>query len=430
MKTARCSPVRSLHAALVAALLITFATDTALGQWPQWGGPNRDFHADTGKLADKWPEDGPPRLWRRELGDSYATILVDEGMLYTMYRSGEKEFAVALDAKTGKTIWEHGNASPFTKVMAEYGAGPHSTPLILGNSVFTMGTNSVLHCRDKKSGNVKWKHDLVSEFDAVITQRGYSSSLIAYKNTIIVPLGRKTDEEKQQQQSLVAFRAGDGSVAWDNRDFETTEYDNTYSSPILINFQGQDQLVLFMCKELAGIDPSNGRRLWGLPHSTSYDENVSTPLFNGKDLLFMSSAYSGGSRGARLTRDGSRTVARELWYTRKMRVLFGSVVAIGDYAYGSSGDFGPTLLVGINMKTGKIAWRKRGFKRATCVLADGKVIILDEDGQLALTTPTPDDLTIHSKCDIGASQAWATPTIAGTTLYVRDRKHIMAFELG
>jgi hypothetical protein len=72
----------------------------------------------------------------------------------------------------------------------------------------------------------------------------------------------------------------------------------------------------------------------------------------------------------------------------------------------------------------------RGFSKATCVYADGKLIILDEDGQLALATVTPERLTVHSKCKITERLSWTHPTLVGTTLYVRDRKHIMALDLG
>ena len=119
-----------------------------------------------------------------------------------------------------------------------------------------------------------------------------------------------------------------------------------------------------------------------------------------------------------------------MWYTKKLRVLHGNIVMIGDHVYGSSGDFGPTFFMGINKDTGKIAWRKRGFKKATCLNVNDKIIILDEEGELALATPTPDDLIIHSRCKLDLHNAWAVPTLVGKTLFVRDRKNIMALDLG
>ena len=145
----------------------------------------------------------------------------------------------------------------------------------------------------------------------------------------------------------------------------------------------------------------------------------------------MSSAYDSGSRVIKLTKQEGKTVPEQLWYSRKMRIHHGNAVRIGDHVYGSSGDFGTAFLVGMEIKTGKVAWRDRGFAKATCVVGDGKLIILDEDGQLALATATPQGLTVHSKCKVATEEyAWAAPTLVGKTLYVRDRKHIMALDLG
>ena len=83
------------------------AGDNAPAAWSQWGGPNQDFRAPARDLATSWPESGPEELWSRPLGEGYSAILVDGGRLYTMYRSGEKEAVVCLDAGTGETVWEH-----------------------------------------------------------------------------------------------------------------------------------------------------------------------------------------------------------------------------------------------------------------------------------------------------------------------------------
>lgn len=431
-------------------VIVTAALGTLAGalpasaQWRQWGGPNRNFAIKTDSLADRWPDEGPKQLWKRQLGDGYATIVAEDGLLFTMYRQDKTEFTVALDARTGKTVWEHANPSPFTEVMAEFGPGPHSTPLILGNRLFTIGTNMVMHCFNKKTGEVLWKHDLANEFDAPIPNRGYASSPIAYKNTVIVPVDRKREESSEEPpadaeekenaeqevppadpQSLVAFDMDSGSVVWKNQDFEITP-----SSPLVINFDGKDQLVYFTAKSLVGLDPTDGTLLWEHPYGTQYGANISTPLWNGKDLLFASAAYGAGSRAIRLKKEGGKIVPEEVWYTRKMRVHHGNVVQVGEYVYGSSGDFGPALFMGVHLPSGKIAWRERGFKKATCVYGDGKVIILDEDGYLALATVSPDGLTIHSKCKVSEPYSWAAPTLVGTTLFVRDREHIMAFDLG
>jgi outer membrane protein assembly factor BamB len=95
----------------------------------------------------------------------------------------------------------------------------------------------------------------------------------------------------------------------------------------------------------------------------------------------------------------------------------------------SSGDFGPAFLTALNIKTGAIAWQDRGFARAQLLYADGKLIILDEDGTLALATVSAQGLKVLARASILQNIAWTPPTLIGKTLYVRDRKTIAAFDL-
>ena len=155
-------------------------------QWPQYGGPNRDFVVDDTGLAKRWPEAGPKRLWKRAFGDGYACIAAAGGRLFSMYRDGETEYTVAIRPKDGKTLWQHAHPSPFTKVMSQFGPGPHATPLAAGDRVYSVGTNGMLHCLAAGDGKVLWRHDLAVEYGAGIRARGYSCSPIAYKDTVIV----------------------------------------------------------------------------------------------------------------------------------------------------------------------------------------------------------------------------------------------------
>ncbi len=393
----------------------------ARAQWLQFGGPNRNFTVDTEGLADKWPDNGPRKLWNRELGDGYTAICVDGDRLYTMYRAGDHEYAVSLDAKTGDTVWEYKYPVEVEQGMIQFGPGPHSTPLIVGERIFTVGITMRMFCFDKRSGSVLWKRDLAKEFGASVPGRGYSASPIAYKNTVILPVGG--DDTKGQ--SIVAFSQSDGKVAWKNHDFQIT-----HASPILIKLAGKTHLVVFMGAQVAGLNPDNGDLIWSHPHKTMYGANLSTPLWNGDDLIFCSAAYDSGARVIRLKNESGKTVTEELWFSKKLRIHHGNAIRVGDHILGSSGDFGPAFLTALDFKTGDVAWRQRGFSKATCLYADGKVIILDEDGNLTLATATNDKLDILSQCQIAERIAWTTPTLVGKTLYIRDRTRIWALDIG
>jgi outer membrane protein assembly factor BamB len=389
----------------------------AQSEWPQWGGPTRNFVSTSKGLAASWPEKGPRQLWSRPLGQGHSSIIVSGKTLYTVYSQGEQESVIALAADTGKTIWEYKYDAPTSGMNYKEGLGPHSTPLLVGNLLYTVGAIGKLHALDKNTGKVVWSHDLWKEYGGKKMDRGYSCSPLAYKNTIILTLGG-------QGQTLIAFNQKDGSVAWKNQTLDMSP-----SSPIIINVDGQDQLVTFLGKAITGVDPNNGELLWSHPHITEWGLNISTPVWGNDNLLFVSSAYSGGSRVLKLTRSEGKTVASELWFNNRLRVHHSTAIRIGDYVYGSSGDFGPAFFAGINVKTGEIAFQDRSFPKTNFLLADGKLVILDEDGNLALATVSPAGLKVISKVSLMKHLAWTVPTLVGTRLYVRDRQMIAALDL-
>jgi len=122
----------------------------------------------------------------------------------------------------------------------------------------------------------------------------------------------------------MVFSQNDGNVAWKKQDF-----DSSPSSPLLINVGGQDQLVVFMGSLIAGLNPNSGDLLWSQPHKTDWRLNISTPVWSGGNLLFCTSAYSGGSRMLQLSRQGSQANVKELWFTNRMRVHVGKHGASG-----------------------------------------------------------------------------------------------------
>ncbi|HLE63840.1 MAG TPA: hypothetical protein VI750_11890, partial [Pyrinomonadaceae bacterium] len=114
---------------------------------------------------------------------------------------------------------------------------------------------------------------------------------------------------------------------------------------------------------------------------------------------------------------------------RRLRLHHTTAIRIGDFVYASSGDFGPAFLAGVNVKTGDIAFQDRSFPKANLLYADGKLIILDEDGNLALATVSPAGLKVISKVSVMKNLAWTVPTLVGTKLYLRDRRTIAALDL-
>lgn len=416
--------VRFVVSLLVFACPYGVAAEGDRGSWLQWGGGSgREFRSPAPRLATKWPEDGPKVLWERELGeDGQSAILFHADRLFTMTRRGDQEVIVSLDAATGASVWETAYAAPAISLQdPAFGLGPHSTPAIAGGRIYAIGGTVKLHACDLETGKILWKHDLMTEMGSEPSSRSYGSSPLVTRDLVIVVAGA-------ENQGVVAFHQASGEVVWKSRTFKMG-----FSSPLLASVDGQDQVIVGLGSHRAGLDPATGELLWLLELDAEAEALISTQLWwEDQQILFGSSAYGDGSRAIRLRRgDGGETRAEVLWMTRKMRVHHGNVVRLGDHVYGSSGDFGPAFLAALHLPTGEIAFRQRGLTKANLLSAgDGRLLILDEDGQLALAEASPEGMEILAQAKVLERTAWTVPTLVGERLYLRNRKIVKALDLG
>ena len=403
-------------------------TTTAVAQnvgssWPQWGGTERNFHVHADPLARTWPETGPPELWRRPLGEGYSAILEQNGILVTMYRNGDAEIIAALDADSGATLWEYAYDAPlvhdgyFDVWLNAAGPGPYATPLIVNELVYAVGVNGHFHALDLQSGTLRWSHDLVDRF-TLVDYNAFASSPVAYRGNVILPMGGGG-------HGVVAFDQETGAIAWESESFPLGP-----GSPQLITVNNHDQLVVWGQQELVGLDVQNGARLWTHPHSNDLGLNVATPIWSDTQHLFVSSAYNGGSRMLEIEQDGNQASVSEVWSTPRTRLHFSNALRVENLILGSSGDFGPAFLTALQADTGEEVWRDRSFARAHLLYADNVVVLVDEDGDVAVASVSDRGLNVLARKALLTENSWTPPTLIGSTLYVRDRHEIVALDLG
>lgn len=387
--------------------------------WTQWGGPHRNFQTEATGLKETWPASGPPVIWQRALGEGYSSPAVEDGVLYTMYGRPRQEVVIAANAADGKTLWEYATPMTFQSDAPEMGNGPYSTPLIVGERLFTTGVAGRMQCFEKKPGKLVWTQQLWTDHHGSRMMYGYASSAIAFRDTVIVPVGGP-------ERAVMAFRQSDGTVAWSQNNFG-----NVYSSPILIDVGGLEQLALVMDGFVIGINPHNGDLQWQVPFKADYSIAVATPVWGPDNLLFVSSEYNAGTKVIELKRNGLKTIATELWSSNRLRLHHGNAMRIGDAVYFSSGGKGSqAILSAVDARSGKIYWQERSIEKATFVWADQKLITLDQDGNLMIAHPSPQGFKIVAKASLLTHLAWTPPVLVGTRLYIRDRKTLMAVDLG
>ena len=400
----------------IVALALALAVGPA---WPQWGGPNRNFVTGPADLAASWPAAGPRQIWSRPLGDGFSSIVTDGATLYTLYRDAADDVAVAIDAKTGATRWATKYAAPFKETCSEQlGPAPRAAPLLAGDRLITISSGGLMNSFDRTTGAIQWTRDVLEGSPDALRACGYSNSPIAYKTTVITTAGGPG-------RGVVAYDLATGKTAWQSQDFQ-----NGYSSPIIIDLDGRPELVVFTYGEIAGLNPDTGALEWSRPHKSDQGVNVATPIWGDDHLLFISSAYGGGSRVLKLARAGNTVSVDEVWASQRVRIHFGNAVRIGQRIYASNGDMGSAPFAAIDVATGEMLWRDRSVTRATLIGAGNQLVLLDEDGNLALATPGDSSLEMHGKVQLLKERAWTAPTLSGTTLFVRDRHQIMALDLG
>jgi outer membrane protein assembly factor BamB len=388
--------------------------------WTQWGGPRRNFQTDASGLRDTWPAAGPRVVWKRPLGEGYSSPSVENGVLYTMYGKPREEVVLAANAETGKTIWEVTNPMTFQSDAApDMGNGPYSTPLIVGDRVFTTGVAGRLQCLDKKTGKLLWAQELWRDHKGSRLMYGYASSPIAFRDTVIVPVGGPG-------KALMAFQQADGKVAWAKNDFG-----NVYSSPLLIDLAGLEQLVTVLDGAVLAVNPHNGDPQWQVPFKANYSIAIAMPVWGAGNLIFVSAEYDAGAKVIELQRNGLQTKATELWSSPRLRLHNGNAMLIDGTIYFSSGGKGSqAILSAVDARSGKIHWQQRSIQKATFVWADRKLITLDQDGNLMIAHPSPGGFRISAQAPLLSHLSWTPPVLVGTRLYLRDRRDMMSVDLG
>lgn len=395
---------RSFPAAALVAVLLA---GSASAQWPQWGGQGRNFHSSATGLAEEWPEAGPRKIWERALGAGHSSIVADGGQLFTLYRSGEDEVVVALDAQTGATVWEH-------KYRTTRSDPPNSTPTVAGDRLYTLGVSGMLCALDKSSGKLVWSHDLVEEYKAKSPEYGFSASPLAYGGSLILPVGGAG-------YGVAAFALADGKLLWHQHDLE-----EAYASPLLIEVEGEVQVAVLTAGQLVGLSPETGQLLWSEP--IEGDQNIATPVWCSDNLMCVTAGPT-GSVGLSFSKVDGQTKVEKVWKNDKLQIGQTTVVRAGDYFYGSTGN-DPFFVTAFHAKTGEVAWQEQGLSLANALFADGKLLLLDYEGVLGLATVRPEAWKLRSKVSMLERAAFTTPTLAEKSLYLRDQQRIIALDLG
>jgi outer membrane protein assembly factor BamB len=381
--------------------------------WPQWRGLARDGKtAETGLLR-QWPAKGPEQVWRVDnLGAGYSSFSIANGKLFTQYQKLGSQFVAALDASTGKQLWEveAGNLFP-----QDRGPGPRGTPTVDGDTLYALSADGTLLSLAAATGKKNWTKNILDEFKGSQLHWGLSESPLVDGPQLIVTPGGK-------DKTVVALDKKTGKPLWGSAGEDAAGY----SSAVSFDFGGQRHTVVFTSKGAMGLNAANGWVMWKYNKVSNRTANIATPIYRDGHV-FLSSDYGTGCALLKLTAEGDRINATEVYFSREMRNHYCTCVLLDKHLYG----FSSGILTSMEFLTGEVAWRDRSVGKGQLILADGLLYLQGETGTVALAEATPTAYKEISRFEFGRGDypLWTLPVISNGRLYIRDQSKLVCYKI-
>jgi len=375
--------------------------------WPGFRGPGRDGIIRGVRIATDWTRSPPVELWRRPIGPGWSSFAVGGGLLYTQEQRGDEEVVASYDITTGRPVWTHRDRVRFFE--SNGGAGPRATPTLTEGRVYAFGATGILNALDARDGTVVWSRNVASDTSVEVPVWGFSSSPLAVGDVVIVAAAGQ----------LVAYDRTRGDLRW-----RGPAGGGGYSSPHLLTIDGVMQVVLQSELGTTSVAPATGTLLW--EHRWPGVPIVQPALTKDGDVLITASSGSGTRRIAVAHEPGGWTV-KEHWTSVGLKPYFNDFVIHEGYAFGFDG----SILACIDLEDGKRKWKGGRYGNGQLVLLQdqGVLLVLSEEGELALVVATPDQFTELARFPVLEGKTWNHPVLVGDVLVVRNGQAMVALRL-
>lgn len=382
------------------------AANTETG-WSGFRGPQRDGTVHGVQIKTDWSASPPVELWRRPIGPAWSSFAVQNGRFYTQEQRGEEEVVSCYDVTTGKPLWRHSDNARFYESNA--GAGPRATPTLNNGRVYTQGGTGIVNALDAATGDVVWTRNAVNDTGAKVPGWGIAGSPLVVNDLVVVAAAG----------NLVAYEAATGKTRWLGPPGGTG-----YSSPQLLTTNGIQQIVLLRSTGVTSVSLTDGKLLW--EHAWEGVPIVQPAVASNGDLL-ISVSQNSGLRRLTVGQGSGGWTTQERWTTEDINPWFNDFVVHKGYAFGFDG----SSLVCVNLEDGKLKWRGKRYGYGQLVLLPEQdvLLILSEQGELALAKATADQFTELAHFPALEGKTWNHPVLAGNVLLVRNDHEMAAFKL-
>ena len=400
---------------IIAALVVIAGTVSGqgprrvpVGDWPEARGPNRDgVSAETG-LPEKWALNGQNFLWRAPYGGRSAPIVMGN-RVYVQNPSGSgptlQERVMALDADTGKAVWEY-KFNIFQSDIPAHRVGwasPAADPETGNIYALSGGAEAIALGKD---GKLLWSRSFGEEFAAFTTHGGRTMSPLVDGDLVIVSAAISSwGTQANRAQRFVALDKRTGDIVWSAAP-GGRPYDTAYPMPIIATING---LRLYITGNGDGgfqaIKPQTGERVWNFTVSKRAINTGAVVKGNTVIVSHGDENLDSEDLGMIGAIDGSQTgdIKQTKWAVKGMQFGFSSPVVDGDRVYQIENG---SRMRAFDIATGRELWKEDlgTVQKAPPVLADGKIYVGTESGKFFILRPGPDRAQVLSMVELPPSQ--------------------------
>lgn len=432
-------------AAIVALLTAGVAAEAPVNSWPSFRGINASGVSDQQNLPEKWDiATGENIRWKKEIpGLAHSSPIVWNDRVFVtsavssradatfkpgLYGEGtasedlsvHKWIVMALDAKTGRTLWQQvafeGEPKEKRHIKSTYAS---ATPATDGRIVVAFFGSQGLYAYTI-DGKLLWKKDLgrldVGAYDIPTYEWGTASSPVIHDGRVIV------QADTSNADFLLSLDAATGREIWRT----TREELPSWGTPTIVATGGRTEVVTNSSNFVYGYDFATGKELWRLGGSSQI--TAPTPIFTPDAIIITSGrrptapilAVKPGASGD-IT--GTPSV---LWQKVQRGSYMPTPVVYGNqlYVLGNAGVFDSyNYLTGEEVYRARLAHKGSGFS-ASPVISDGRLYASSEDGDI-FVVKTGSTFELIGQNSMG-EPLMATPAIAGGTMFVRGQKTLFA----
>jgi outer membrane protein assembly factor BamB len=375
-----------------------------IGDWPEMRGPARDGVSRETNLIDTWTMNGENFLWRAPFGGRSAPIVMGN-RVYVQNPSGRgenlQERVMALDADTGRTVWEYKFNLYQSDVPAHRvgWASPAADPETGNIYALSGGAQVIALSRD---GKLLWDRSIGEEFAAFTTHGGRTMSPVVDGNLVIVSAAISNwGSAAARSHRFVALDKRTGEIVYVANP-GGRPYDTAYAAPLIATINGLRLLIAGLGDGgIHAIKPQTGEKVWSF---VAAKRAINTGVVVKDNTVFVSHGdenLTGTELGMIAALDGSQTgdIKATKWAVRGTEFGFSSPLLDGTRLYQIDG--GSTLRA-FDAETGRELWNQPlgSAQKAPPVFADGKIYVGTDNGSFFIVRPLADRAEILSEVEL------------------------------